>query len=1457
MFKKIFAIVTVICIMPMMASAATLWKLGTRAMSQGGVIDSRNMTGQTVFNGSIFRTYTSATNATVTVTPNPGYKISKLSENGLISVPDAGTYTSTNTGTSNFSLQATFARLPFSITATAGSGGSVDKSSYPVVYSGVQSPVKSFIFTPNPGQFVSSIIVAGAGSVSQTLNAVTGALVTMPAAVGVKVKTNITTVGTASVTVTGAFGGTPAVTDPVSGASCQGCHDTQGVGPGIYANWSTSIHKTNKVMCYTCHIGTNTGGHPGTLNAGSVDPKSFDYNASGANFCSTCHSPAIVTDFEASGHVAPAGSASCSFCHTNAHNVNAACVNCHTPDNPYGLPWPPIGLEFHDAYTGTDLCTNCHNLHNPGIVSGMSDAAHYNNITSGKYPASYVTSRAECTNCHASNSLNATVRHQWAKSGHAAFKDPAWTDYDFKTKTDCVQCHSTTGFIAYSTGKVTAAWGVAADKTKELLTCIGCHSNVANGIVRTVTPVKPFADDTYVNRNVGPSNICMDCHSGRNNGLSITGKVGSADFAVLDFVAPHYLAAGGTLHGKGGYNYPDQTYAFYSSNSHRAIGIGNSNGTGTAGPCIGCHMTASEKHLFKAVSSATNGTIGKITAPVCVNCHADSLGVTQITTKQADFANTLEALKAMLADKGFVYTPTYPYFSNTNWGSGQSGANTMGAAFNYVLLLKEPGAYAHNSAYAKQLTSNSIDYLYNGNITGKIDTALAYLVSKDLITQTTADSATAFIKGSSCTDCHTNTSKSHPTHLSYNYGCNDCHYSTAISSSELVPGNVTHLNGLYDLEAGTGRSFNYASSGSTCSNISCHSNGTAVWGTTLGCDGCHGNPPDYTNGSPKANSHANHIFGCNTCHVSTTADGKTIADKSKHVNGVYDVAAGAGVTFTYSYAATGGTCSNISCHGNNSATWGSTLGCSDCHGYPPPPKAGNYTGVDETTSPHKKHAGADTNYSFACNECHKGNSHGTGTFQDVFINTSSTIAGSAATYATGTRTCSSLYCHGNGTSVATKQPPSGSVVWGSNTLGCNGCHGNPPAYANNSPKTNSHASHNFGCGSCHAGTTTDGSTIANKSLHVNGAYNVAPGAGVTFTYSYAATGGTCSNISCHGNNSATWGSTLGCSDCHGYPPPPKAGNYTGVDETTSPHKKHAGADTNYSFACNECHKGNSHGTGTFQDVFINTSSTIAGSAATYATGTRTCSSLYCHGNGTSVATKQPPSGSVVWGSNTLGCNGCHGNPPAYANNSPKTNSHASHNFGCGSCHAGTTTDGSTIANKSLHVNGAYNVAPGAGVSFTYSYAATGGTCSNISCHGNMNAVWGSSIVSHNVTPLGSGDVIVFTNETFDHGLPPVLIERNCIECHYENLMTQHNGNCALCHAGANPAGPLIGNWNHTCTPCHPTIHFRMGPNHNGVYDDGSSQSCSQCHNDSQEFPGPAEYCTDCHNPASIAGKVGQ
>jgi predicted CxxxxCH...CXXCH cytochrome family protein len=370
----------------------------------------------------------------------------------------------------------------------------------------------------------------------------------------------------------------------------------------------------------------------------------------------------------------------------------------------------------------------------------------------------------------------------------------------------------------------------------------------------------------------------------------------------------------------------------------------------------------------------------------------------------------------------------------------------------------------------------------------------------------------AGVQATACKNCHTHSS----TKGSFSPSCSSCHgYPPAI----IAHSGAAHPN---------------TSNCSLCHNTdpSVHRNGVVDVGST--CDGCHGYPPSYANGSPKANSHSatGHQVVCNTCHAGTTSTGTTITNTTLHLNGIYNLQPGAGASFTYTYSATGGTCSSISCHGNTGATWGSTAECTTCHGYPPPNEAGGYTGVNEASSPHIKHAGKGINYSFACSECHKGNSHGNGSFQDVFIDKNGITAGSSATYTAATRTCSALYCHSNGTSVASGLAVTSSIVWDSNTLTCVGCHGNPPAYVNNSPKANSHGSHNFSCGICHAGTTADGISISNSSLHVNKKYDVSPGAGVSFTYVFSESGGTCSNISCHKNGTAVWGSTLTCGSCH-------------------------------------------------------------------------------------------------------------------------------------------------------------------------------------------------------------------------------------------------------------------------------------------------------------------------------------
>ena len=54
----------------------------------------------------------------------------------------------------------------------------------------------------------------------------------------------------------------------------------------------------------------------------------------------------------------------------------------------------------------------------------------------------------------------------------------------------------------------------------------------------------------------------------------------------------------------------------------------------------------------------------------------------------------------------------------------------MGAAFNFNLLKREPGAYVHNSVYTKRLIWDSVDYIDDGIINNSTGSTLSGLSSQ-------------------------------------------------------------------------------------------------------------------------------------------------------------------------------------------------------------------------------------------------------------------------------------------------------------------------------------------------------------------------------------------------------------------------------------------------------------------------------------------------------------------------------------------------------------------------------------------------------------------------------------------------------------------------------------------------------------------------------------------------------
>lgn len=351
------------------------------------------------------------------------------------------------------------------------------------------------------------------------------------------------------------------------------------------------------------------------------------------------------------------------------------------------------------------------------------------------------------------------------------------------------------------------------------------------------------------------------------------------------------------------------------------------------------------------------------------------------------------------------------------------------------------------------------------------------------------------------------------------------------------------------------------------------------------CSACHaGGASSATRMA--SGSHARHVYSlkqidCVVCHGKTVNPGLVVKDLASHVNGLVDIGFNATemvLNGRYNGSENGvaktpgspfGTCDNLYCHSNaqneggtgityKQPTWGKSASgsCGQCHDI----DAGHGGSKEIASGSHTKHLAYNSmtlSEPVKCTQCHNlggepfnpncaTQCHTLGKFSvPKHVNHQIEVSipsyfGAVAAYngppdpGNGYSNCSAVYCHSDGTSLATGIITAlATPVWGSGEIPCSGCHQYPPSYPHGSPKANSHGSHaSFGCNLCHAGTTTDGSSISGFTMHVNKTYDLQPAPGVTFNYVFAETGGTCSNISCHNGNSATWGSTLSCGNCH-------------------------------------------------------------------------------------------------------------------------------------------------------------------------------------------------------------------------------------------------------------------------------------------------------------------------------------
>lgn len=597
--------------------------------------------------------------------------------------------------------------------------------------------------------------------------------------------------------------------------SCESCHGGGQYHNGIAAGIPFAAPDSNR--CGQCHNATFPHGSSpegkGIVEAFQISPHSRALNANvfvagTTNVrarCAKCHSDEGAKKYlNVDGDYAYLSANLPNTLATLSDASNIGCRTCHSPHQEEQL------LEA--ASTGRsaefNTCTNCHQLlqasssakiiayHDPaanqyGAVNEIITDTHFatpgnfvngtNNANIAGYAFDFSSNRA-CRDCHNPHSAATTINKQWVASGHAdttaagAWAHYNWTEIPGAVRNDftvvsafgdrrpCQRCHTTTGVIAYliantdaNPSDYVAPMAYNSNFKPEMLKCNGCHTDNVGNLRTTGQITAAYTNAPHQYPDAGDSNLCLACHTGVESGESIKSNT-DAD-GVLSFINSHYLTAGGTIYAASGYEYPGKSYANLSYYAHDQIGSGDQ------GPCIGCHLSAPEKHSFQPVTKDAAGAITAITSTVCVTCHAGQYALTPaaLNAEEEDFSAALEALDAQLAAKGIFFSTAYPYFYKgenatggafTNWAGVYGFASykdTMGAAFNYNLLEHDPGAYAHNRIYAKRLIYDAIDFLDNGAVDGSTLAAIDALVTTESLDSSVANIAKLYLDGDAAT----------------------------------------------------------------------------------------------------------------------------------------------------------------------------------------------------------------------------------------------------------------------------------------------------------------------------------------------------------------------------------------------------------------------------------------------------------------------------------------------------------------------------------------------------------------------------------------------------------------------------------------------------------------------------------------------------------------------------------
>ncbi|MDT8441548.1 MAG: C-type polyheme cytochrome OmcB [Desulfuromonadales bacterium] len=558
------------------------------------------------------------------------------------------------------------------------------------------------------------------------------------------------------------------------------------------------LHAVTCVACHKPHDGSGRWENFIATN-NSLDSGNWDPNGNGVadqfDFCTSCH-----TYYNQDGRLVGSGSAASGtapFYHNTAWYRTVTTTHYDDPATGYGLT--DNILEGYVIRTDSaNPCFDCHGHElrtntrrhleaptdadrGPTIHTDWANSRHGAMLLEAKVAADDGNRSVATVDAVMAAGREDGEGHGWS-----------WTHYDWDAtnRQSCQRCHTSTGVSNFLADPTTydqtandfshlqgwGAGGTPSSGQNEMLYCWGCHVSIDTGELRDPGALTiDYSNSASVAfPDSAASNVCIACHSGRENGDSI--KNDTDDDGVRSFINSHYLTAGGMVFATGGYEFDGKDYAFAANDRHQNIGYGSGTLTGdanfdavsddyTSGPCVTCHFNSSDvdglnrSHTLSPFTETVAD--GTVLNSVCVVCHT-SRGVGDaantwfgVDFEEADFVAGVVAphkgrmlgaqlaLLEVLASKGILTDfSSYPYFfADSGFGGGIAGngilepgevdrnngftnwagiygfaqwKNVMGAAFNLNLIAHDPGATAHNRRYARRLIYDSIDFMDDG-----------------------------------------------------------------------------------------------------------------------------------------------------------------------------------------------------------------------------------------------------------------------------------------------------------------------------------------------------------------------------------------------------------------------------------------------------------------------------------------------------------------------------------------------------------------------------------------------------------------------------------------------------------------------------------------------------------------------------------------------------------------------